>query len=90
MGFVRRHYWDEHWANSSGLESALPSKKSVWIQALLEVLGDDVKRLDRSLADIERFQMSVVPVLLKKYLHQNARILGLQPRPQIQRSHWTA
>ena len=48
----------------------------------LKVQGDDVKRLDRILADIERSD-AWCPVLLKKYLHQNARILGFNRDPKF-------
>ena len=41
-----------------------------------------MKQLDRILADIEPSQ-AVAPVLLKKYLHQNARILGFNRDPQF-------
>ena len=50
--------------------------------ALLEAAGGDVKRLDRILADIEPSE-AVMPVLLKKYLHQNARILGFNRDPKF-------
>ncbi len=83
MAFVRRHYWDAHWS-----EFVRPRKrfafeeKRVDSEALLEGAGDDVKRLDKILADIEPSN-AVAPVLLKKYLHQNARILGFNRDPKF-------
>lgn len=81
MAFVRRHFWDEYWS-----EFVRPRKRFAFEErraeadALLEGAGDDVKRLDRILADIEP-NNAVAPVLLKKYLHQNARILGFNRDP---------
>ncbi|MCH1574949.1 MAG: lysophospholipid acyltransferase family protein [Flavobacteriales bacterium] len=83
MGFVRRHFWEEKWA-----AFIRPRKRFAFEEnradadALLEGTGGDVKRLDRILADIERPDV-VVPVLLKKYLHQNARILGFNRDPKF-------
>jgi hypothetical protein len=83
MGFVRRHFWEEKWA-----AFIRPRKRFAFEEnradadVLLEGTGGDVKRLDRILADIERPDV-VVPVLLKKYLHQNARILGFNRDPKF-------
>ena len=83
MGFVRRHYWEESWARFIRPRKRFAfEEKRVDTTALLEGIGDDVKRLDRILADIERPDV-VVPVLLKKYLHQNARILGFNRDPKF-------
>lgn len=83
MGFVRRHFWDEHWAQFIRPRKRFAfEEKRMDAEALLEGAGDDVKRLDRILADIERSDV-VVPVLLKKYLHQNARILGFNRDPKF-------
>ena len=83
MGFVRRHYWEESWARFIRPRKRFAfEEKRVDTTALLEGIGDAVKRLDRILADIERPDV-VVPVLLKKYLHQNARILGFNRDPKF-------
>lgn len=83
MAFVRRNFWDHQWA-----EFIRPRKRFAFEErrvdadALLDGAQDDVKRLDRILADIEPSQ-AVAPVLLKKYLHQNARILGFNRDPKF-------
>ena len=83
MAFVRRNFWDRQWA-----EFIRPRKRFAFEErrvdadALLDGAQDDVKRLDRILADIEPSQ-AVAPVLLKKYLHQNARILGFNRDPKF-------
>ncbi len=77
------NFWDHQWA-----EFIRPRKRFAFEErrvdanALLDGAQDDVKRLDRILADIEPSQ-AVAPVLLKKYLHQNARILGFNRDPKF-------
>ncbi|HMW97396.1 MAG TPA: glycerol acyltransferase, partial [Flavobacteriales bacterium] len=51
-------------------------------QALLEASGEDLRKLDRIIADIEP-EGSTVPVLLKKYLQLNARIIGFNSDPKF-------
>jgi len=83
MEFVRRHHWDAHWAQFIRPRKRFAfEEKRMDRDALLEAAGGDVKRLDRILADIEPSQ-AVAPVLLKKYLHQNARILGFNRDPKF-------
>ena len=50
--------------------------------ALLEASGEDMKKLDRIIADIEP-EGNAVPVLLKKYLQLNARIIGFNSDPKF-------
>lgn len=50
--------------------------------ALLEASGEDMKKLDRIIADIEP-EGNAVPVLLKKYLQLNARIIGFNRDPKF-------
>ncbi|RPG80774.1 MAG: GNAT family N-acetyltransferase [Crocinitomicaceae bacterium TMED114] len=83
MAFIRRHYWDaEHAAHIRPRKRFAFEEKRADTDALLEAAGGDVKRLDRILADIEPSQ-AAAPVLLKKYLHQNARILGFNRDPKF-------
>lgn len=51
-------------------------------EALLAAIGDDIKRLDKVVADIEPEGMPL-PVLLKRYLAQNARILAFNHDPKF-------
>ena len=83
MEFVRRHYWDEHWGQFIRPRKRFAfEEKRMDTDALLSAADGDVKRLDRILADIEPSE-AVMPVLLKKYLHQNARILGFNRDPKF-------
>jgi hypothetical protein len=51
-------------------------------EALLASVGDDIRKLDRVVADIEPEGMPL-PVLLKRYLAQNARILAFNHDPKF-------
>ena len=83
MAFIRRYYWDaERTAHIRPRKRFAFEEKRADTDALLEAAGGDVKRLDRILADIEPSQ-AAAPVLLKKYLHQNARILGFNRDPKF-------
>lgn len=79
--FVRKHYFDEELAkfikprNEFKVKSSLVDK-----EALLSATSNDLKKLDRIISDIEPSSFAV-PVLLRKYLHQNARIIGFNCDP---------
>ncbi|HEX4887910.1 MAG TPA: GNAT family N-acyltransferase [Luteibaculaceae bacterium] len=79
--FVKRYYFNHDLA-----KLVVPNKpfkgqvKDNDIKALLENMSSDMKNLDRIIADIEPFQFSI-PVLLKKYIDQNAKIIGFNVDP---------
>jgi putative hemolysin len=50
--------------------------------ALLEASGEDIKKLDQMISDIET-SGSTVPVLLKRYLSLNAKIVGFNRDPRF-------
>ncbi len=50
--------------------------------ALLQASGEDIKKLDQVIADIEE-NGSSVPVLLKRYLSLNAKIIGFNSDPRF-------
>ena len=52
------------------------------IDALLEKVSPDVKDLDKLIEDIEPQQFKV-PVLIKKYLKQEAKIIGFNVDPKF-------
>jgi hypothetical protein len=83
MEFVRKHHYDDALARHVrprnrfhvGLEKADGD-------ALLDASGEDIKKLDQLIADIE-VNGSAVPVLLKRYLMLNARIIGFNSDPRF-------
>lgn len=83
MEFVKRYYFDEDMA-----EFIRPRKPyivktgQVDHEALLNATENDLKKLDKIIAEIEPSSYTM-PVLLKKYLHQNARILGFNSDPKF-------
>jgi putative hemolysin len=81
--FIRRHYYDEELAQFIRPRKAFHIPRSkVDADALLEAAEDNIRQLDKILADIE-LGGAVSPVLLKKYLKQNARILGFNRDPKF-------
>jgi hypothetical protein len=79
--FVKKHYFDEELAKFIKPRNEFKVKSSrVDKEALLSATSNDLKKLDRIISDIEPSSF-VVPVLLRKYLHQNARIIGFNCDP---------
>lgn len=83
IDFLRKHHFDD------GLSRYVQPRNRFVIEpgkadgdALLEVSGEDMKKLDRIIADIEP-EGNTVPVLLKKYLQLNARIIGFNSDPKF-------
>lgn len=84
MGFIEKHYFDQKLSKYVTPRTPfVPDLKSyIDKDALLNAMENDVKKLDRTIRDIEPSSITV-PVLLKKYLHQNARILGFNLDPKF-------
>lgn len=83
MEFVQQHHFDEQLAPyvkprnrfHIGLDKTDGS-------ALLEASGEDIKKLDQMISYIET-SGSTVPVLLKRYLSLNAKIVGFNRDPHF-------
>lgn len=81
--FVRKYHYDEELAKHVkprnrfhiGIDKADGT-------ALLEASGEDIKKLDQVISDIEE-NGSAVPVLLKRYLSLNAKIIGFNRDPHF-------
>jgi putative hemolysin len=82
VAFIQRHYFDHELARF--IKPKKKYKIEKWItqeaESLLESSGNDIKKLDKIIDDIEPAIKSA-PVLLKKYIHQNARIIGFNVDP---------
>lgn len=59
--------------------------KNVDVDTLLQATGEDFKKLDRLIEDIE-ISGANVPVLIKKYVRENARIIAFNIDPKFNRS----
>jgi putative hemolysin len=82
VAFVQRHYFDYNLARY--IKPKKKYKIDKWIlkeaESLLDSSGNDLKKLDKIIDDIEP-DIKSIPVLLKKYIHQNARIIGFNVDP---------
>jgi putative hemolysin len=82
VAFVQRHYFDYNLARY--IKPKKKYKIDSWIlkeaESLLDSSGNDLKKLDKIIDDIEP-DIKSIPVLLKKYIHQNARIIGFNVDP---------
>jgi len=83
MAFVQRYYFDDELAQHVTPRKPFTAKNSnVDQDALLGATENDLKKLDKIISEIEPRSFAI-PVLLKKYLHQNARILGFNLDPKF-------
>lgn len=83
LEFVRKHYYDEQLAKYVKPKHAFKVKTSkVDKEALLNATSNDLKKLDKIISDIEPSSWTI-PVLLKKYLYQNAKVLGFNRDPKF-------
>ena len=83
VGFIRKNYWNYELAELIKPRKAFrPKIKDVDVDALLQGVSDEMRDLDKMIEDIEpeRFK---VPVLIKKYLKQDARIIGFNLDPKF-------
>ncbi|MFA4853493.1 MAG: hemolysin, partial [Bacteroidales bacterium] len=51
------------------------------VNVFLKYIGGDINRLDKFIHDVEPEQR--IPVLFKKYIKQNARIIGFNVDPKF-------
>lgn len=83
VAFIREHYFDHK------LASYIQPKKKYHInlkdldyENLMESSKDDLKKFDKILYDIEPSKYTL-PILLKKYIRQNAKIIGFNIDPKF-------
>ena len=81
--FVRKYHYDEELAKyvkpRNRFHVGIDKEDG---DALLEASGEDIKKLDQVISDIEE-NGSAVPVLLKRYLSLNAKIIGFNRDPHF-------
>ncbi len=83
VAFIKKYYYNEEMA--SWVKPLKPFKgniKNTEIKELLENTGNNLKDLDKLIGDIEPWQ-ATVPVLLKKYINQNAKIISFNVDPKF-------
>lgn len=81
--FIERNYFDHELSKFVEPKNAFrPKVKNVDTDALIEASSSDMKKMDKIIADIEPSSFTM-PVLLKKYLQQNAKILAFNADPKF-------
>ncbi len=81
--FIERNHFDRELSKHVEPRNAFrPKTKNVDTAALLEASSSDIKKMDKIIADIEPSSFTM-PVLLKKYLQQNAKILSFNADPKF-------
>lgn len=83
MEFVQQHHYDREMAASVRPRNRFKIKPDkVDREALVQASMADLKRMDRLIAEVDPNETSM-PVLLKKYLLLNARIIGFNRDPRF-------
>ncbi|MBX2973176.1 MAG: lysophospholipid acyltransferase family protein [Flavobacteriales bacterium] len=83
MEFVQQHHYDKDMAASVRPRNRFRIKPDkVDREALLQASMADFKRMDRLIAEVDPNE-TAMPVLLKKYLLLNARIIGFNRDPRF-------
>ncbi|MFB1023113.1 MAG: lysophospholipid acyltransferase family protein [Vicingaceae bacterium] len=83
VAFIRKYYFDTSLAGLIKPKKPFKMKfKNFDSEPLLKSVGDDLKKFDKTIADIEPTH-APVPVLIKKYLKQNAKIIGFNLDPKF-------
>jgi putative hemolysin len=81
VAFIKTHYWNDDLAQHITPRKKFKPKMTVEEDELLTHIKD-LKGLDALISEIE-FTHNKVPILLKKYLSQNARIIGFNIDPKF-------
>jgi putative hemolysin len=81
--FITKHYFDSELSQHVSPRNAYsPKIKKVDTEALLDSTQSDIKKMDRIISEIEPTSFTM-PVLLKKYLQQNAKIIAFNCDPKF-------
>jgi putative hemolysin len=81
--FVKKHYYNHELAPLVKPRKAYKVKiKDIDTDILIENFEGEIQKLDNFIEDIEPFQLRI-PVLMKKYIKQNARIICFNVDPKF-------
>lgn len=81
--FIMKNYFDEHLSRYVHPRHAFkPKVKNVDMDVLVHSSQADMKKMDKIISEIEPSSFTM-PVLLKKYLQQNAKILAFNSDPKF-------
>jgi putative hemolysin len=83
MEYIKKHHFDHHLAQYINPKKKFkPKLKHVDVDILVDSADHDIKLIDKYIHDFDP-EMTGVPILLKKYLNQNARIVGFNIDPHF-------
>lgn len=81
--FVKSNYYDfKMSSNVKPRHQFNPNLKDIDWSTILNLTKDDISKLDKYIKDIDQRNLPV-PILLKKYLKQNAKIIGFNLDPKF-------
>jgi putative hemolysin len=81
--FIKKNHFDESIAQFVKPRKKFKAEiKNLDIDILVESAADDIKLIDKYIQDFDP-EMNGVPILLKKYLNQNAKIVGFNIDPKF-------
>jgi putative hemolysin len=82
VSYIRLHHYDRNWASLITPRKKFKYKYDDDEKALLKAHADDIKQLDNLIGEIENNQLKI-PVLVKKYLKLNAKIVAFNIDPKF-------
>ncbi len=86
IGFLQKNYMHPNFAQYVKPRKAFkPDYKNIDRETVLKSLDDNIKRLDNLIEDVNLRHVKV-PVLLKKYLKQNAKLLEFNVDPRFNKA----
>ncbi len=81
--FIKSNYYDYKLSRYiKPRHQFTPVLKDIDLSTILNLTKDDISKLDKYVKDIDQRNMPV-PILLKKYLKQNAKIIGFNLDPKF-------
>ena len=83
MKFIKRNYWNVELANNISPRSKYRvDSHDPDVEVMVDAFGNDISMLDRLIGDIEP-SSDKLPVLLKKYISLNGKIIGFNIDPKF-------
>lgn len=83
ISFIKKYHFDQELATFvKPLKEFEPNYNKIDYEIIMEQFSSDVNKLDRLIEEIEPLRYRV-PVLLKKYMKQNAKIIGFNIDPKF-------
>lgn len=83
VAFIKKYYWNTDLAQHVKPRKAFrPAKRDLDIEAIVDQLGQEMTEIDRVIEEVEPHNFKL-PVLIKKYIKQEAKIIGFNVDPSF-------